>query len=308
MRTHLSDALGYLLWQECRAETKIGRRHADCERLRVETMQNINREHPEYIARKAMWKQYKDLYAGGRAVAAERVGIPGAAAQGAGRGLPGAAEPGVLRELHRLDYRLVRGDADAARAGAAVRRQRRGGEGLLQPAVGRLRPEGNEPERVLPAAVRARRWCAGAVTWWWTFREAGEAAQTRAEEDACGRSRAYLVDYGPDEVINWNYDEAGGLDWVVIRTSCLQQSKVTDAKWERETRWIYYDRENFQIFRKTGEAQADRTGGRRAARAGRAAAGAGIRDEGVGGAVADEQGGARCNWNTSTSRTRFRGR
>src|SRR4051794_35397363 len=28
-------------------------------------MQTINREHPEYIARKAMWKQYKDLYAGG---------------------------------------------------------------------------------------------------------------------------------------------------------------------------------------------------------------------------------------------------
>src|SRR5450755_5005104 len=28
-------------------------------------MQNINREHPDYVARKAMWKQYKDLYAGG---------------------------------------------------------------------------------------------------------------------------------------------------------------------------------------------------------------------------------------------------
>src|SRR4249919_52454 len=28
-------------------------------------MQNINREHPEYIAHKAMWKQYQDLYAGG---------------------------------------------------------------------------------------------------------------------------------------------------------------------------------------------------------------------------------------------------
>src|SRR3982750_3599274 len=28
-------------------------------------MQNINREHPDYIARRAMWKQYKDLYAGG---------------------------------------------------------------------------------------------------------------------------------------------------------------------------------------------------------------------------------------------------
>src|SRR5207248_7247219 len=28
-------------------------------------MQNINREHPEYVARKAMWRRYKDLYAGG---------------------------------------------------------------------------------------------------------------------------------------------------------------------------------------------------------------------------------------------------
>ena len=40
----------------------------------------------------------------------------------------------------------------------------------------------------------------------------------------------------------------------MIRTSCLQQSKVTDAKWERETRWIYYDRERFQVYRKGGES------------------------------------------------------
>ncbi len=72
-------------------------------------------------------------------------------------------------------------------------------------------------------------------------------------EDASGQSRAYLMDYAADEVINWNYGETGGLEWAVIRTSCLQQSKVTDAKWETETRWIYYDRENFQIYRKSGE-------------------------------------------------------
>ena len=88
------------------------------------------------------------------------------------------------------------------------------------------------------------------------FPKTGDGAQTRAEEDASGRSRAYLTDYSADEVINWNYDEAGRLDWVVIRTSCLQQSKVTDAKWEKETRWIYYDRENYQIFRKAGESEA----------------------------------------------------
>jgi hypothetical protein len=87
------------------------------------------------------------------------------------------------------------------------------------------------------------------------FPKTGGVAQTRAEEDASGRSRAYLTDYSADEVINWNYDETGGLEWVVIRTSCLQQSKVTDARCERETRWIYYDRETYQVYRKVGEAQ-----------------------------------------------------
>ena len=29
---------------------------------------------------------------------------------------------------------------------------------------------------------------------------------------------------------------------------------MTDSKWEQETRWIYYDRENFQVFRKSAES------------------------------------------------------
>jgi hypothetical protein len=63
------------------------------------------------------------------------------------------------------------------------------------------------------------------------------------------------MSYGPDEVINWNYDQTGELEWLVIRTSCFQQSKVTDTKWERDTRWIYYDREHFQIFCKRGDSK-----------------------------------------------------
>ena len=39
-------------------------------------------------------------------------------------------------------------------------------------------------------------------------RTAGRAL-TRAEEDASGQSRAFLVEYGADEVINWNYDATG---------------------------------------------------------------------------------------------------
>jgi len=82
------------------------------------------------------------------------------------------------------------------------------------------------------------------------------SARTRAEEDSSGQSRAYLVDYGADEVINWSYDQAGGLDWVVIRTSVLQQSQVSDSAWERETRWIHYDREHYHIYRRRGENTA----------------------------------------------------
>ena len=31
-------------------------------------MVNIDREHPEYAAKKAMWKKYRDLYAGGEQI------------------------------------------------------------------------------------------------------------------------------------------------------------------------------------------------------------------------------------------------
>ena len=59
-RTHLSDALGYLVWQELRVGEKVG------ERGEVDLMAfDIDQEHPEYAARKAAWRKYRDLYAGG---------------------------------------------------------------------------------------------------------------------------------------------------------------------------------------------------------------------------------------------------
>src|SRR5450432_2291790 len=46
-------------------QTREGCRGEEPANSKVLAMQNINREHPEYIARKAMWKQYQELYAGG---------------------------------------------------------------------------------------------------------------------------------------------------------------------------------------------------------------------------------------------------
>jgi hypothetical protein len=76
---------------------------------------------------------------------------------------------------------------------------------------------------------------------------------TRADEDAAGRSRAYLVGYTADEVINWSLDQRGELEWIVIRTSWLKQDSAKSFGWKRETRWIYYDREKFEIYERRGE-------------------------------------------------------
>jgi hypothetical protein len=77
-------------------------------------------------------------------------------------------------------------------------------------------------------------------------------ALTRADEDASGRSRAYLVAYDADELINWSYDQRGELEWAVIRTSLLKQDNVRAFGWKRETRWIYYDRERYEIYERRG--------------------------------------------------------
>src|SRR4029079_16065084 len=71
---------------------------------------------------------------------------------------------------------------------------------------------------------------------------------TRAEEDASGASRAYLVEYAADDVINWSLDEQGNFDWVVIRSKQIKKDRVEDREWRTETRWAYYDKQNYRIY------------------------------------------------------------
>ena len=72
----------------------------------------------------------------------------------------------------------------------------------------------------------------------------------RAEEEAAGGSRAYLVDYGPGEVINWSHDDRGNLEWVVLRSRTLRQRNPGDSTWATETRWTLFDREEFRAYRR----------------------------------------------------------
>ncbi|MBV9503807.1 MAG: hypothetical protein JO323_02255 [Acidobacteriia bacterium] len=217
-------------------------------------MHNINREHPEYVARKGMWKKYRDLYAGG-----ERL------RDSAGEYLVRRhKEPGEVyfERLSRVFYENYIGSIVDWYAATLMRREPvllfEGGDTGAKEFYNLLAEDCDLKGTSLSEFFRQRvvqALVCGASYIAVDFPRAWGPATTRAEEDASGRSRAYLVDYWPDEVINWNYDQTGGMDWVVIRTSCLQQSKVTDARWEIETRWIYYDRETFQLYRKAGEGK-----------------------------------------------------
>ncbi|MGA2724268.1 MAG: hypothetical protein ABSG79_17895 [Bryobacteraceae bacterium] len=220
-------------------------------------MNNINREHPEYIARKAMWKQYKDLYAGGERLRADAMEYL----------VRRHKEPSEVYQerLSRVFYQNYIGSIVDWYAATLMRREpvllMEGGDTAAKSFYTALADDCDLRGTSLSEFFRQRfiqTMVCGSSFIVVDFPRLGPAGSpaplTRAEEDASGRSRAYLVDYGPEEVINWNYDPSGGLEWAVIRTSCLQQSKVTDAKWERETRWIYYDRENFQMYRKAGDS------------------------------------------------------
>jgi hypothetical protein len=77
------------------------------------------------------------------------------------------------------------------------------------------------------------------------------AVTSRAQEDAVGKSRAFLADYSPDEVINWSYDDNGTLQWVVLCTSSLRQANSGSDAWTKDTRWIYYDRDIFKAYQST---------------------------------------------------------
>jgi hypothetical protein len=218
-------------------------------------MTSINREHPEYVARRAMWGQYRDLYSGGEQLRQNASSYL----------MRRQKEPsGVYQErLSRVFYENYIGSIIDWYAATLMRRepmmQFEGNDERAKRFYNLLSDDCDLKGTNLHEFFRQRfvqSMVSGVSYFAIEFPRGAGRARTRGEEDAAGESRAYLVDYNADEVINWNRSHDGRLDWVVVRTSCLKQSRVTDAKWEKETRWIYYDRENFQIYRRTGESQA----------------------------------------------------
>jgi hypothetical protein len=72
----------------------------------------------------------------------------------------------------------------------------------------------------------------------------------RAEEEASGISRAYLVHYTAEELINWSKNERGEYDWVVLRQSVTRQQSVDSPEIVNETHWLYFDRETYRAYKR----------------------------------------------------------
>src|SRR4051812_37948590 len=229
----------------------------DCFRGR-RTMDIINREHPEYVAKKQMWKKYRDLYSGGeqmREQACEYL-------------VRRSKEPNEVYQerICRVFYENYIGSIIDWYAATLLRREpvtmaegaNQSGKLFFNAFAEDCDLKGTSlsdffRQQLVNTLVFGRAYVA------LDFPRFDEPAPNRAAEDATGRSRAFLVEYTPDEVINWSHSSDGNLAWIVIRTSCLRQEKITDSDWKRETRWIFYDLEDFRIYRRVEGSGAKNT-------------------------------------------------
>ena len=71
-----------------------------------------------------------------------------------------------------------------------------------------------------------------------------------------GVSRAYLVHCTPKDLVNWCRTETGDFEWIVLRTTHTYRRHLEDADNTTETRWLYYDRQRFKVYRRTQQQGA----------------------------------------------------
>lgn len=208
---------------------------------------DINREHPLYIARKHTWRQYRDLYLGGEHFKRHAASYL----------IRRQREPGDVyaERLARVFYENYVGSIVDWYAATVFRRE---------PVL--MFSGNNEPAQTFfaefvedtdlkgtPLAdVFRRRFIDALITGisytLVDFPRLERRPENRAQEEALGASRAYLVEYEAEDLINWSRDDLGNYEWVVLRTSSIKKDRVEDADWREERRWAYYDKQFYRIY------------------------------------------------------------
>ncbi|MBK5293252.1 MAG: hypothetical protein JJE04_16455 [Acidobacteriia bacterium] len=211
-------------------------------------MQGIIAEHPEYVARKTMLRRYRDLYAGGEQLKRN----------GSDYLVRRQKEPADVygERLDRVFYENYVGSIIDWYVATMFRREpvliAEGDDDPGKCFLGEFIEDCDRRGTTIAEFFRKQiqeALISGASYVLVDFPRSSQQADTRAEEKACGADRAYLVDFTSDQLINWNYDELGAYDWVVLKSSYLRKESVQDAKWRRETRWFYYDKQRFEVYR-----------------------------------------------------------
>jgi len=215
---------------------------------------DITREHPDYTVSKPILRKYSDLYAGGEQLKSRAADYLASRQK---------EPPDVYAErLSRVFYENYIGSIIDWYSATLFRRE---------PALSFETQDGPAKAfyssfaedcdlRGTSLASLLRQQFVGTLVYGRSyvlldFPRANIEPTTRAEEDLYGMSRAYLVDYGAENLINWSRDERGIFDWVVLR----QRSQRTDSPGcggpKGETKWLYYDRSKYRIYtRAEGES------------------------------------------------------
>ncbi len=208
---------------------------------------DIDLEHPEYAARRGMWRCYRDLYAGGEQFKTN-------AGQYLIRRQKEAGDV-YLERLSRCFYENYIGSIVDWYAATLFRREpvlafegkNESARNFFSEFIEDCDLKGTclaefFRKQFVDALVCGKSYVLV------DFPRLGVAAETRAEEDALGASRAYLVGYGADHLINWSCDDHGHFQWVVLRTESLRKDRIEDSGWAKQTRWVYYDKESYRVY------------------------------------------------------------
>ena len=214
-------------------------------------MKNINQEHPEYLTNRDMWRRYSDLYIGGEQFRRNASTYL----------IRRSKEPNevYVERLDRVFYENYTGSIIDWYAATLMTREplleftgsNERGIQFFSSFIKNCDLKGTSlaeffRRRLTDALVFGK----SLITL--DFPRLSVPVNTRAQEDALGKSRGYLTEYSPQELINWGLDHSGNYEWVVLRTSHLSQQQPADGEWTRKTRWLYYDRENFRLYEEDG--------------------------------------------------------
>jgi hypothetical protein len=212
----------------------------------------IDREHPHYLLRKHIWRMYRDLYTGGEQLRLNAQHYL----------VRRQREPGDVyaERLSRVFYENYIGSIADWYAATLLRREPvlifEGKNEAAKNFFGELVEDVDRKGTSLADFWR-RQFIETLITGTSyvlvDFPKPARKAATRAEEDALGASRAYLVEYSAEDVINWSLDDCGNFEWVVLRTKILKKDRVEDAQWHTETRWAYYDKQKYRIYKQDRE-------------------------------------------------------